>query len=994
MLNMKKGLAIVLAAATAFTFAPVSTLGLTGVVEAQAASAISASDVKSVSVDSTVTRTSAATAKLTLTFTSTSAFTDGDAVNVGFNSSDTAVIADVSAADLPLTLSSDKKTGTVTFNLAFLKRGSANLTLTGTSLPAGSYTSAVSNTYDTKAEVTSVSGSINSQPSVQNGTSYDLIGNDVSIKYVGAGSGDITTYQGKQLTWALQAYDQTAAGNAGLGLLGKEVGTKSAPSLSGLATISSDGKLSVTKAADFVEATNADDATNYADYIALVGIATEGGKNVVVYATKFTATEVKGQLTTVSASVSAKPNTDYTSDKISDDFLDGIRFEDATGHYKKAFAGSETIKVAKSGTDKDKFSVTLGSKVDGAIVNPSVGDYPLKGAKLNTATGVTSLPAGVYHFTLTVTYDTDYAEVINVTVTVGAGPKIRVFEGANIYGSTISGDKKAADPTIYLDLQNNKTFDISKNIFSDTANTTYKYKTNTAGVTVDSNGLITAVRAGTATVTVTPTAAGVEGEAVDLAVRVNANGFDSLTVVGKDNDAAKVLSSKEYTNNTETTEKMLAWKQIGYVQIEVTGNETTNITETPKITSANNASLSYSFAYQKDSKATINPSTGEITIPYEDVKPSSKAGLGVYVVKVVSAATSKSAQTTSYYYVVVDYPDLAISGIEDKYTLGVCGDPVDVTNDKSHKVNIGLMGESNGTVTAVDDVDKDRDSFVGAGTYKDDDKTAFTYNKTNGNVFRALTAGKTMHFLVSNTENGVHGNTYKVVTVTSAAANNNYVEKIVNKDTGATIYDHSVDAAETAKKLDITGITNIQVTLHTPVAVSGSATSVAISKVTDDGSVIDQNRYITAVKNTNNIDVVLYPNSEGTEVIFITSAGHNSKTDRTDVHSDGIKLAVQYTGSANVTPAKVSGLKLKNKKGAKVTVTFSKDNTAPTIKYYVQKKVSGKTSGKSIGSNKTTLSVKKGATVKVRVKAYYYDANGVKHVGKYSSWKTLKTDKK
>ena len=976
MLNMKKGLAIVLAAATALTFAPVSTLGLTGVVEAQAANAISASDVKSVSVDSTVTQTSAATAKLTLTFTSTSAFTDGDAVNVGFNSSDIAVIANVSAADLPLTLSSDKKTGTVTFNLSFLKRGSANLTLNGTSLPAGTYTSAVSNTYDTKAEVTSVSGSINSTPSVQNGTAYDLIGNDVEIKYVAANSGEVKTYQGKELTWALQAYATNPIDN-----LGKEVGTKSDPSLTGLATLSSTGRLDVTKAADFKTATNSQNK------IALVGIVNDGSKNIEVYAVAFTATEVKGQVTTVDASVSAKPNTDYTTDTISDDFLDGIRFEDATGHYKKAFVGTETIDVVKSGTDAAKFSVTLGSKA----VNPSAGDYPLKGAKLNTATGVTSLAAGVYHFTLTVTYDTNYAEVINVTVTVGAGPKIRVFEGANIYGSTISGDKKAADPTIYLDLQNNKTFDISKNIFSDTANTTYKYKTNTAGVTVDSNGLITAVRAGTATVTVTPTAAGVEGAAVDLAVRVNTNGFDSLTVVGKDNDAAKVLSSKEYTNNTETSEKMLAWKQIGYVQIEVTGNETTNITETPKVTSANNASLSYSFASQQDSKATINPSTGEITIPYEDVKSSSKAGLGVYVVKVVSAATSKSAQTTSYYYVVVDYPDLAISGIEDKYTLGVCGDPVDITK---HKVNIGLKGESNGTVTDVEDVNKDRDSFVGAGTYKDDDTTAFTYNTTSGNVFRALTAGKTMHFLVSNTENGVHGNTYKVVTVTSAAANNNYVEKIVNKDTGATIYDHSVDAAETAKKLDITGITNIQVTLHTPVAVSGSATSVAISKVTDDGSVIDQNRYITAVKNTNNIDVVLYPNSEGTEVIFITSAGHNSKTDRTDVHSDGIKLAVQYTGSANVTPAKVSGLKLKNKKGAKVTVTFSKDNTAPTMKYYVQKKVSGKTSGKSIGSNKTTLSVKKGATVKVRVKAYYYDANGVKHVGKYSSWKTLKTDKK
>ena len=80
--------------------------------------------------------------------------------------------------------------------------------------------------------------------------------------------------------------------------------------------------------------------------------------------------------------------------------------------------------------------------------------------------------------------------------------------------------------------------------------------------------------------------------------------------------------------------------------------------------------------------------------------------------------------------------------------------------------------------------------------------------------------------------------------------------------------------------------------------------------------------------------------------------------------------------------------------GAKVSVKFNKVTTNATMRYYVQKKVSGKTSGKSIGSTKTTLSVKKGATVKVRVKAYYYDENGSKHVGAYSAWKTLKTDKK
>ena len=90
----------------------------------------------------------------------------------------------------------------------------------------------------------------------------------------------------------------------------------------------------------------------------------------------------------------------------------------------------------------------------------------------------------------------------------------------------------------------------------------------------------------------------------------------------------------------------------------------------------------------------------------------------------------------------------------------------------------------------------------------------------------------------------------------------------------------------------------------------------------------------------------------------------------------------------------MTGVKVSNKKGAKVTVTFTKDTTNPNMKYYVQKKVGKKTSGKSVGSNKATLSVKKGATVKVRVKAYYYDAEGTKHVGAWSSWKTFKTDKK
>lgn len=130
----------------------------------------------------------------------------------------------------------------------------------------------------------------------------------------------------------------------------------------------------------------------------------------------------------------------------------------------------------------------------------------------------------------------------------------------------------------------------------------------------------------------------------------------------------------------------------------------------------------------------------------------------------------------------------------------------------------------------------------------------------------------------------------------------------------------------------------------------------------------------------------------------ITAVGEGST--KIDVSYGGYTQSVAVTvkeyengKNSDGTPVQVTGVTVSNKKGAAVKVTFDK-SSIKNVKYYVQKKVSGKTSGKSVGSNKTTLSVKKGATVKVRVKAYYYDANGNKLVGSYSAWKSLKTDKK
>ena len=93
------------------------------------------------------------------------------------------------------------------------------------------------------------------------------------------------------------------------------------------------------------------------------------------------------------------------------------------------------------------------------------------------------------------------------------------------------------------------------------------------------------------------------------------------------------------------------------------------------------------------------------------------------------------------------------------------------------------------------------------------------------------------------------------------------------------------------------------------------------------------------------------------------------------------------------TPAKVTGVKVANVKGGKVKVTWTAADDS-NVKYYVKKTVSGKSAGKSVGSNGTTLTVKKGATVKVKVKAYVYDNAGKKLVGAYSTTVTKKTDNK
>ncbi len=92
-------------------------------------------------------------------------------------------------------------------------------------------------------------------------------------------------------------------------------------------------------------------------------------------------------------------------------------------------------------------------------------------------------------------------------------------------------------------------------------------------------------------------------------------------------------------------------------------------------------------------------------------------------------------------------------------------------------------------------------------------------------------------------------------------------------------------------------------------------------------------------------------------------------------------------------PAKVTGLKVANKKGAKVSVSWT--SQGGSISYRVYKKVgNGKWVAKNVTSNKATLSVKKGAKVQVKVKAFVKDSTGKTTWGPKATKVTKTTDKK
>ncbi|GEM_PF-1898598 len=157
-------------------------------------------------------------------------------------------------------------------------------------------------------------------------------------------------------------------------------------------------------------------------------------------------------------------------------------------------------------------------------------------------------------------------------------------------------------------------------------------------------------------------------------------------------------------------------------------------------------------------------------------------------------------------------------------------------------------------------------------------------------------------------------------------------------------------------------------------AIAATGTALSFKSSDEKVATVDATGKVTGVK-------------EGVAVITVSDAGN-------DEFAAGSADVTVYVTAKAVKPAKVTGVKVSNKKGAKVSVSWTSQDK--NINYRVYKKVgNGKWIAKNVTSNKATLSVKKGAKVTVKVKAFVKGTDGKTVWGpKATQAKAFKTDKK
>jgi hypothetical protein len=1034
MLNMKKGLAIVLAAATALTFAPVSTLGLQGVVEAQAAetkqdASATASVVGTTSVAAGTTDKTliGSTGTLTLTIKNTHASDDATSVEVSVVSAkgenDTA--AGTPASGFTVTGSPvtkiDSNNGTATVTIA-----------AGSSVTSGNYFIQVQNgsnyawtpfTYQTAADKDAADAAAASLSDAKkasfNGveSAYylrDVNGTTATIKpnWVVSGNAAKTQYSGADL-WYTLSYNEPGTSDLTKPTIEEKTPLKyDASNEAKIELDAAKGSLTLKRTDNIAFASGANsqdfwlsayklnnDDSNYT----LVGV-----KKVTLAKYANAAYALKLDQSAYTMSLNTVDETDALDKNVKISKADGSYMTDTE---KSAFLGSGSTAATwtVSGADiaQEETAASAKSKIASKTYEKNIYAVYAKDTKKFYANAAGSTTA-----TVTITSNDGKIAQTTVSLTVIGTSKYSLL--ATVDGSATAAvigaendAKNGSDNPVVLDTKVNKTYDLASHIYKSAA-MDLSYESSNAKNTVNpTTGLVTATtQTDSFYVTVKGSVNGTIVAMTKVYFKVNSLPFDTVNVTGVDKDAATTLGQIDYDavtrnvgGNGVPTEQQLAASQIKYVQIETTGAEPKQVTEALNIVSTGGAVVSASLVNQSSEKAfTDVTSAGVVTL-------KKSATNGVAVIKLVSAPSANTVLTTSYIFVVVDKKDAKITA-QPAYKIGTCGHGTNgySLNEKpvDHQSKINFGGYAG--VKRVQVLDQDDDLLSTKTLYKDakDINKNFVQTYASGTgadgrvisdktVYVAKAEGKTEKVLVSYYTG--EGTSYQIVTITSVAGVDNSVTKIEDANTGKVIY--TSDMGTVIPQIKVDGVTTLKVTLAYPIDKNNTTADIASNNMYITGNGLNQNVFTATKETVKKGDTAntfyLYPSAQGTQEVWFTPSGNISETDHSIVHNVSQHLAVTYRETLSLS--KVTGLKVANKKGAAVSVSWKSQGA--NVLYRVYKKVgSGKWVAKNVTSAKTSLKVKKGAKVTVKVKAYKKSDAGKTVWGPKATKKTFKTDKK
>ena len=209
---------------------------------------------------------------------------------------------------------------------------------------------------------------------------------------------------------------------------------------------------------------------------------------------------------------------------------------------------------------------------------------------------------------------------------------------------------------------------------------------------------------------------------------------------------------------------------------------------------------------------------------------------------------------------------------------------------------------------------------------------------------------------------------YGKITVTAAAT---ATTRQTTKNVTVAVVDNAAKADSDLKVASSALTVKVGDTASASASTTASGAAITYTSSDTDVATVAADGTITAV-------------APGTAVVTVKAA-------ETDTVNAGTATIVVTVPS---NPQKVTGVKVSSKRGAYVSVKWT--SQGKNINYRVYKKVgNGKWVGKNVAGSKTTLSVKKGAKVQVKVKSYVKDSNGKTTWGPAATKaKTFKTDKK